>query len=702
MSQDRPITADPETSSSPAIRSGIEHLRAECNWLWRMLTEGLVSIESSAGKDGVSEVRWPTSEAVLADRQRLDREVIRAVEAGSELPLVNLAYRLRLKPWEVQALVLLAACGLYSEFRDLCRRFPAPYSARGLPTVRLLHVFFCDDRTDLIDFVRLIDESPLVRGSLIRLIGSTGDGSALRLQPGVLRFLLAEPQLDPSARSYLSILSEDTDPADASWLDLGRRLRESAPVFGSGLLITLSGPDPVPKRRAMMSIGKGLGRPVLRLDLDAASELDVDEVAANVRREAALRQACLLIEWWRSGRAESPSAHGFQQGLMRRLREVSGLIFIAAAELPDVPEWQKAILTFTMPATDIRQRRELWRRALGDSAEQGPLILELSGKFRLEEGQIIRALGLARDRTTLRDGTVPTAIELIAACREVSRPQLANLATPVAPAFSWDDLILPEDSLAQLRELVYRVNFSAGVLGEWGFDRKLPNRRGTSALFVGPSGAGKTMAAQIVAGALGLDLYRIDLSSVVSKYVGETEKKLATIFEQAESSNAILFFDEADALFGKRSEVRDAQDRFANIEISYLLQRMEEYDGVAVLASNRRGDIDEAFTRRLDFAIPFPEPGPEERRKIWAGIFPPEAPLADDLDLEFMAQRFRITGGNIRNIALAAAFLARASSSQIAMEHLIRAAQREYQKAGRLCSEDEFGPYYGLLQERGH
>ena len=209
-------------------------------------------------------------------------------------------------------------------------------------------------------------------------------------------------------------------------------------------------------------------------------------------------------------------------------------------------------------------------------------------------------------------------------------------------------------------------------------------------LFAGPSGTGKTMAAEIIAAELGLELYKIDLSTVVSKYIGETEKNLSRIFAEAETSNAILFFDEADALFGKRSEVKDSHDRYANIEIGYLLQRMEEYDGVVILATNLRKNMDEAFVRRLQFTVEFPFPNAEDRRRIWKGVWPAQTPCDPALDVDFLARRFEITGGSIRNIALAAAFLAAADGNVVTMEHLIHATQREYQKMGKVVTEGEF------------
>jgi SpoVK/Ycf46/Vps4 family AAA+-type ATPase len=218
--------------------------------------------------------------------------------------------------------------------------------------------------------------------------------------------------------------------------------------------------------------------------------------------------------------------------------------------------------------------------------------------------------------------------------------------------------------------------------------------RGLTALFSGGSGTGKTLAAEVVAHALGLDLYRIDLSRIVSKYIGETERNLDRVFGAAASVQGLLFFDEADALFGRRSEVKDAHDRYANIEIGYLLQKLEEFDGIAILATNLHGNLDTAFIRRLQFHVDFPFPDEEQRRRIWERHLPREAPVGSDVDLGFLARQFRLSGGHIRNVALAAAVMAADDQTTIDMRHLMRAVRRELQKAGRSCLEAEFGPFY--------
>ena len=240
----------------------------------------------------------------------------------------------------------------------------------------------------------------------------------------------------------------------------------------------------------------------------------------------------------------------------------------------------------------------------------------------------------------------------------------------------------PPGVRAQLEELCARVACGPAVLEDWGFGRRVASP-GVTALFAGPSGTGKTMAARVVAGTLGLDLYRIDLAAVVSRWLGESEKRLDRVFTAAERVDAALLFDEADALFGKRSEVRDAHDRYANVEVAYLLQRMEEHPGLAILSTNLRENMDQAFARRLDFAVGFPFPGEGERRAIWERVLPPEAPLEPGLDLDELARRLVLAGASIRNVAVAAAFLAAAEGAAIGRRHVLRAAARENEKLGR-------------------
>ncbi len=280
-----------------------------------------------------------------------------------------------------------------------------------------------------------------------------------------------------------------------------------------------------------------------------------------------------------------------------------------------------------------------------------------------------------------------------AAVRRLASGHLDRLALQVRPSRGWEDLVLPPREMSQLKELTERYRHGPTVYGEWGF-KPVPST-GIVTLFAGASGTGKTLAAEVIAAELQLDVYKIDLSTVVSKYIGETEKNLEKIFDAASAGNMVLFFDEADALFGKRSDVSDAHDRYANIEVSYLLQRLETYDGLVVLATNLQGNMDQAFLRRIHVSVDFPMPSEKERLRIWQLSFPDQAPT-ESLDLEFLAQQFRISGGNIRNATLTAAFLAASQGSQIEMKHVVHGLQRELEKLGRLINPEDFGRYHSL------
>jgi hypothetical protein len=338
-----------------------------------------------------------------------------------------------------------------------------------------------------------------------------------------------------------------------------------------------------------------------------------------------------------------------------------------------------------VPVPGHGERLRLWQAALGDAGAEVDLAA-LAGMFRLTGGQIRDAAATAHNRAHARaaDDTRPTAEDLWAACRLQSNRKLAQLAQSVVPRRTWNDLVLPADRMAALREIHDQVRYRTVVHESWGFQQKLALSRGLNVLFGGPPGTGKTMAAEVLASALGLDLYTIDLSRVVSKYVGETEKNLSRIFAEARTSNAILFFDEADALFSKRTQVRDAHDRYANVEVSYLLQKMEEHEGVVVLATNMRKNLDEAFVRRLHFMVDFPQPDAADRLRIWERIWPADTPRDPDLDLGALAREIDVSGGSIRNIAVAGAFLAAADGGTVTMAHLLRATQREYQKMGKV------------------
>ena len=359
------------------------------------------------------------------------------------------------------------------------------------------------------------------------------------------------------------------------------------------------------------------------------------------------------------------------------------------------------MLSVHVPKPDADAQRQLWRQALANA--NPPLdgfIDDVVQQFDFGPDAIAQAVAMAKGRARLQatggDDVDLTSEDLWQACREHAGRRMEELAQHVVSPHTWDDIVLPKDVFSQLEEIASQVAYRARVYEDWGFGARLGRGRGIGALFSGSSGTGKTMAAEVLANYLKLDLYRIDLASVVSKYIGETEKNLKKVFDAAEQSGAILFFDEADALFGKRTEVKDSHDRYANIEVNYLLQRMEDYRGLAILATNRKSALDRAFLRRLRFLVDFPFPDAESRRNIWKKVFPP---LADVGDLDYdVLSRLEIPGGNIKNIALNAAFLAASEGSAIEMNHVMHAVRREYTKVEKMVTESEFGQYYKLVK----
>src|SRR5438093_336445 len=437
-----------------------------------------------------------------------------------------------------------------------------------------------------------------------------------------------------------------------------------------------------------------VGRRTLALDLERLrAEDDLSMVAALTAREVGLTGGAVV-----AGPVEILISKGLPA--VRAFSEMAAMVVLVGARSWD-PAWARDVpFVCEAPIPDAAQRANLWRQNLDGDTPAGVDLAGTMGQFRLTAEQVHRAALAARMEAHALDARLDEDT-LKSGARAQNAAGLERLARRIEPAVGFADLVLPPDAMAQLKELLTRARYREQVLDVWKMGGPSARRRGLTALFAGPSGTGKTMAAAVLAGELGLDLYTVDLATVVDKYVGETEKNLDRIFAEAERINGVILFDEADALFGKRSEVSDAHDRYANVEVAYLLQRMELFEGIAILATNLRANLDEAFTRRLDSLVDFPEPEEEYRRQLWDRSLGTTMPRADDLDLAFLAQSFKLAGGGIRNIVVAAAYAAAERGRPLSMADLIRATQREYLKMGRLCVESEFGPYYPLLADAG-
>lgn len=592
---------------------------------------------------------------------------------------------------------------------------------RKRPTVDLALNMLCPDaEAKLARRGHFATNAPLIRNRLVNLVADPTHvqppilAHYLKLDDQVIRLLLGHDDLDPR----LAPFCEKTAPTiNINELFLGvetkrglRVLARQARNANQPLRLYFHGPHGVGKRQAAEAVASELGMPLLTADLERAllSNGALDLSFKLLLRETWFQNAVVYIAGLDALRSRERVIQ-YQQ-LLRELAEDGGITILAGTQPwasggSTSKERPLDIVSVSFPDPDFAQRQLCWESSLAQQvlSFDGQGVDGLASRFRLVPAQIAQAVNVAQNSARWRAATraaedcqaqPETQLgirDLFAAARTQSGHDLASLAQKIEPRYRWDDIVLPEDTVAQLREICQRVAHRRRVLGDWGFEQKLSLGKGVNALFAGPSGTGKTMAAEVITSDLELDMYKINLSQVVSKYVGETEKNLDRIFRAAENSNAILFFDEADALFGKRSEVRDSHDRYANIEISYLLQKIEEYDGIAILATNLWQNLDESFIRRLAFTVHFPFPDEASRRRIWSGIWPSETPLDDSVDLDFLAHRFKLSGGNIKNIALAAAFLTAEDGGAVTMAQLLHATRREYQKMGKALSDDELG-----------
>jgi hypothetical protein len=517
---------------------------------------------------------------------------------------------------------------------------------------------------------------PLRRWRLIEVDDSTGLAQGrLRIDERILHYLAGVNYLDTRLQSLLRPRVRAGAMAEAH-----RKICDSVlAALGEGSarspVVLLMGDDPHGQGDAAAHVAEQLG---LQLHAVRAEDLpqapsEIDALSVLWGREAALLGSVLLVEC-REPEVPKP--------VILLVDRMGILIFIASREV--IPLSRPA-LRFAVNKPDAGEQKRLWEQALGQTVRRLNGSLDgVACQFRLSAQSILSA-GMEL-RSTLAASDQPD-VTFWNAVRSMGRPKLDDLAHRIEPAAGWDDLILPGPQKATLHQIAAHARHRLNVHQEWGFIGKGARGLGIAALFAGESGTGKTMAAEVLANELHLDLYRIDLSSVVSKYIGETERNLRRVFDTAEDSGAILLFDEADALFGKRSEVRDSHDRYANIEVSYLLQRMEAYRGLAILTTNMKTAIDAAFLRRLRFVVQFPFPDALQREAIWRTIFPTATPI-EALDYSKLA-RVHMPGGSIRNIALNAAFLAAEAMEPVRMGHLLLAAQGEAAKRDRPLSDAE-------------
>ncbi len=531
--------------------------------------------------------------------------------------------------------------------------------------------------------------APLRRSQLVACDAAPAYGLAtrsIRLPERIVGFLLGDTRIDARVEQWLHPIAGARLTADQD--ALAARLAGFLSDATDTRVLGLVGPRRAGKRAVARALAARLGLVACELDLARmpASPAERDEVLGLLEREAGLARLAYYVDMSSLDRNDR-AAVSLADDIAERLNA-----FLIVGGVVRHPTGTPMPST-TVPKPDAVAQRELWRANLSGTDASDADIDRLVQQFDLGPTEIERCARGARTDARLEAGSdaPPTVARVWRACREEAGRAIDALGQRIVPCYGWDDLVVPADVLQRVREIAAQVANRSRVYEDWGLGAKLVRGRGISALFAGPSGIGKTMAAEVLARHLDLDLFRIDLAGVVSKYIGETEKNLKRVFDAAEASGAILFFDEADALFGKRTEVKDSHDRYANIEIDYLLQRMEDYRGLAILATNMKSHLDPAFLRRLRFVVDMPPPDAAVRREIWRRVFPASAPT-EALDVDVLA-RMEITGGNIRNIAVNAAFLAAQAGSAIRMAHVLHAARREYDKLEKMPAGSEFGPH---------
>ena len=541
-------------------------------------------------------------------------------------------------------------------------------------------------------YARLDETAPLRRHNTLTLAApnetTPTSMRTVRLADRIVSFLRGHDTIDELVRGVVRVVHEPSALAAVVMAPemIAQIRRALAGQGGAAARVLLAGPDGVGRGMVVEALLAERDIPIVRIDLAAiASDARIGERMTAALREAALRDAVAILDGGAAFKDEVPRA------LAQAIADGAATLAVPLVfTLTTRPSWLvnaiPDLVELDVPAPSFRERLELWRRELPPPIVAPEDLETVAARYAFTGSTITRVARRAEATARLRDPNDPhiRLDELGDAARLTFTHRLGSMAQRIPTGFSWNDLVLPKDTMDAVREVLRFARYKPVLLEDWGFSAKLPYGRGVSAILHGPPGTGKTMVAQLLANELGYDLYRIDLSQVVNKYIGETEKNLAKIFDEAETSHAILFFDEADSLFSKRTAVTSANDRYANLEVNYLLQRMETFDGVTLLATNLEQGIDEAFKRRVRFSVGFELPEAPERARLWKSMFPPRAPLAPNIDWETLARQFVMAGGYIKKAVLRAALVAAEANRAVTTADLVEAARLEYREMGRI------------------
>lgn len=621
--------------------------------------------------------------------------------AGRVFPIILLIDSFSLDRFQLFTVLTLLCCELNSKYEKLFAYIQDDIS-RKRPTAETIIRLFAEPLDRISDYFGVFSDDSVLTRYLLTSYGSEPGSAVLKLSPQIFTFLTENGRTENIYKYWrhtggLHSLYADKDIAE--YVHNAVKLS----VDGKTSMVFFSGKRGSGKRFQVKHCAAALGEDVLFANIrEICCGDDMDSqfnaaVCARVLNECAL---CLTeFEYL----LEDEYEHKLHKlvALIKRSRVWLGKRLYITSE----KKWFDAKIDgdivkidVEIPDTDESSRVLLWeafmdRDFFADNIDPQ----EMAAKFRFTAGQIRAAVERAADLTRMSGETTVSAAVLHESCYAQVVVGLTTLAAPIKAAYNWYDLVLPEKEVCLLKEACTHVKYRHKVYGTWGFGKKAAYGRGLSVLLSGPPGTGKTMAAQVIANQLHMQMYKVQISQIVSKYIGETEKNLRQVFTEARDANCILFFDEMDALFGKRSEVKDSHDRNANIETAYLLQQLEEYDGVILMATNLIQNIDEAFMRRINFVVAFPFPDSSTRKLLWKKMLDANAPTGEDIDYDFLADNFKIAGGNIKNCVIHAAFLAASENAPISMNHLIRSVVNEQRKNNAVVLREDLKEYADLV-----
>ncbi|HEY5933168.1 MAG TPA: ATP-binding protein [Kofleriaceae bacterium] len=607
----------------------------------------------------------PHVDTILArDAQIEAREAITDVP----LPLTGLKTRARLDLPEMHVLVLAAIPGLDVTLGDQLFE----QIASSAPTVQeLITILSFSMEDEGVLLAAFAPDAPLRALGLVTLGAERNSllHRTVQVDDRMVAFLRGDDTLDPALRDVAALEIAAPTTVDDQTVESLRAL------IGTPGPILVDGHARVGKTATVVAAIASVGRRALVGNMELVlAEPEPAAVLYRLRREALLLDATLVLRC-----ADLELAPAMSRRLVAYAQDSRAILTLRNAEAMARELLGPRRVTVPMPS--VLEQQRIWRQSLASANLPATTVWT---RYPLPPGDIVQAAAAARAQCEVEQRPITDA-DLLAAARARLCHRLGDVADIVSTTLSWDDLVLREETATRVHEIVAAVKHRDQVMDDWGFSTKLPYGRALSALFSGPPGTGKTMVASLIGKELGLEIFRVDLSKVVSKYVGETEKNLGRVFEEASRSRAVILFDEADSLFAKRTEVKSSNDRYANLEVNFLLQRLESHDGIVILTTNAASSIDTAFLRRIRYRVEFPEPDEHERKRLWQAMLPRSAPVAKDVDFAELGRRYRLTGGHIKNAVVRAAYMTAAEGKpQITQEALVRAAMLEWTELGNL------------------